>query len=1127
MIIDDIKEELPKNAQITDVSFEGSEIILYTENRDFFRNSTDLIKKIVSKVKKRIEVRSDPSVLKDEETTKEMIREIVPEEAGIRDIYFEPEFAKVVIHAEKPGLVIGKSGETLLSIKEKTLWTPDIKRAPVIDSEIIRSIRKMLHREADYRKKFLNTLGEKIYGEGKPTDWVRLTTLGGFREVGRSCLFLQTPQSKVLMDCGISVKKDSDAFPHLDAPEFRIQDLDAIILSHAHMDHCLPRHTKVTMADGSLKPIGEVVEGDKVLSMNFETGKMETGKCSGKIITRGHKTIKRIKTPFRTIEASPNHRFFAVRNLDIAEVESQDLKSRELLPSTMITEKDEKPAIKLNTAIPYDPRRKDSVMLPNFLDENLASLVAYIQGDGHRSSPVSFRITDSDKSLLEFYKDVIYRLFNFSGVVRRHSDKTKNAWILEINNVKILRFLEKNFPEVFSKTYDIAVPKKILSSNRNVRAAYLRGFMDAEGSVTLRPPKVRFATVNIPLLKEIRSMFLDLGVPSTSDHKSYSIGISSLSAIREFSRKVGFNSNKKKDKLITLAEKESLYEKDIVPINSGDLKKLIKRAGLFGTVHKSPRFRDHLSLYDWLRRPESSYCTRRTATELISVLESRISELQELLASFGGETNLRHVRQRLSLSISSLAEEMEYPRHVIDYRESGYVDHIHQMLTKTLREKVLNSINATQINVRKIKKILALPVLWEQITEIETSDNPYEELIDIEVLPNRNFIADGIIVHNCGMLPYMFEYGYRGPVYCTRPTRDTMTLMQLDYLKICQRENTKAPYSSKGIEEQLKHCITLEYGEVTDIAPDMRLTLQNAGHILGSSAVHIHIGDGLYNILYTGDMRYARTQLFDPASTNYSRVETAIIESTYGTGERIAYADAKRSLEEQVRKALDRGGKVIIPSFATGRGQEVIGILAETNIDTTIYLDGMLWDATAIHTAYPEFMARHIQSLILHKGKNPFIDPRLKGVGSSQERKKVVDSAGPCVVVSTSGMLNGGPALEYLQRFADDKKNLLLFVGYQAEGTLGRRIQKGWKNIQLHDGTPVELNLEIGTVQGLGGHSSGDEILSYIRHLKTKPKKILTNHGDPSSCIDLARRIHKTYRIETEAPRNLETIRLR
>ena len=238
MIMDSIKEDLPKNAMISDVSYEGSEIILYTKNKEFFNDSTDLIKKIVNKVKKRIEVRADQSIVMNEEKTIELIKKLVPDEAGVKDIYFEPEFAKVVIHAEKPGLVIGKSGETLLSIKQKTFWTPQIYRAPVIDSELIKSIRKMLHKDAGYRKKFLNKIGEKIYAEGKEVEWIRLTGLGSFREVGRSCMLLQTPQTRVLLDCGMAVNLTATKpYPYLDASEFNIQTLDAVLLSHAHMDH--------------------------------------------------------------------------------------------------------------------------------------------------------------------------------------------------------------------------------------------------------------------------------------------------------------------------------------------------------------------------------------------------------------------------------------------------------------------------------------------------------------------------------------------------------------------------------------------------------------------------------------------------------------------------------------------------------------------------------------------------------------------------------------------------------------------------------------------------------------------------------------------------------------------------
>jgi len=618
-ILEDVKKELPAEAEISDSGYEGSELIYYTKSKDFFKDSLPAIKKLVGKFKKRIEIRADPSILMNEEKTVELIRKSVPEEAGIKDIYFEPEFAKVVIHAEKPGIVIGRSGEVLADMRGKTFWTPDIRRAPAIDSEIIRSIRKMLHNEAGYRKKFLNETGKKIYSEGKEVEWVRITALGAFRQVGKSAVLVQTPQSKILLDCGIDVSASGNRpYPYLDAPEFQIQALDAVIISHAHLDHA-------------------------------------------------------------------------------------------------------------------------------------------------------------------------------------------------------------------------------------------------------------------------------------------------------------------------------------------------------------------------------------------------------------------------------------------------------------------------------------------------------------------------------GFVPYLYEYGYRGPLYCTRPTRDTMTLLQLDFIQICQRENKKAPYTSKAIEEMIKHCIMLEYGEVSDITPDIRLTLNNAGHILGSATTHLNVGNGQYNFLYTGDLKYENTKMFDKAYTDYARVECVLIEATYG-----AKTDAlppgekgQEYLIAKVKEVKERGGKVIIPSFAVGRAQEVIAMLMDSDIDMNVYLDGMLWDATAINTAYPEFMSKDMQSKILHQGKNPFMDPRLKGIGSQKERMAVMESVESCVILATSGMLVGGPVMSYLENFAGDEKNALLFVGYQAEGTMGRRIQKGWTHIQQDNGKSIDLKLEIGTVKGLSGHSDFTQLMAFIAAFRTRPKKILVNHCENIKCVEFAKEAHKYFGVETMAPKLLETVRLK
>ena len=135
---------------------------------------------------------------------------------------------------------------------------------------------------------------------------------------------------------------------------------------------------------------------------------------------------------------------------------------------------------------------------------------------------------------------------------------------------------------------------------------------------------------------------------------------------------------------------------------------------------------------------------------------------------------------------------------------------------------------------------------------------------------------------HCGFLPYLYKYGYNGPVYSSEPTASLMTLLQSDYIDVTNKEGRVPAYSPEDIFQLILHTIPLSYGEVTDVSPDIRLTLHNAGHILGSSLVHLHIGKGLHNVVYTGDFKFGPTQLLQPASSHFPRVETLIMESTYG-----------------------------------------------------------------------------------------------------------------------------------------------------------------------------------------------------------------------------------------------------
>ncbi len=389
---------------------------------------------------------------------------------------------------------------------------------------------------------------------------------------------------------------------------------------------------------------------------------------------------------------------------------------------------------------------------------------------------------------------------------------------------------------------------------------------------------------------------------------------------------------------------------------------------------------------------------------------------------------------------------------------------------------------------------------------------------------------------HCGFVPFLYYMGYEGPVYCTPATRDLMFLLQWDYLDVVEREGRSLPYPRKFIKEMLKYVIPLDYGDVTDIAPDVRLTLHNAGHILGSSIAHFHIGDGLYNLAYTGDIKFERSRLLEPANFRFPRLETLIIESTYG-GKRDILPSRRKAEDELIliiRKTIERRGKVLVPVFSVGRAQELMltledcvnnGVIEEI----PVYLDGMIWEATAIHTTYPEYLNRNLRAEIFHRGHNPFLNDIFKRVTGSAKRKEVIDGE-PSVILATSGMLTGGPSVEYLRHLAEDERNSLVFVGYQAEGSLGRRIQKGWKEIPMKENGKtkvVTINMEVHTIEGFSGHSDRNQLINYVKRLNPKPERIITCHGEESKCIELASSLYRSTHSETRAVQNLEVFRVK
>lgn len=621
--LNDVKDFLPPHADVSELKYEGSDIVIYTDSEEFFLDNSDTVKEIVSEIKKRVEVRPSSKLFNSPEQAKSKVKDLVDDKAGLEEVIMQPSLGKMIIRAEKPGEVIGNRGSGLDEIKKETLWSPQVERVPAIDSKVVDRARELTVEDPEFRKDFLHDVGKKIRLDKSVGDeWVRVSGLGGCRQVGRSSFLVQTEESNVLLDAGIDPAAEpgsTENFPYLNAPELDLKNLDAVVVSHAHMDHV-------------------------------------------------------------------------------------------------------------------------------------------------------------------------------------------------------------------------------------------------------------------------------------------------------------------------------------------------------------------------------------------------------------------------------------------------------------------------------------------------------------------------------GMIPYLYKMGYDGPLYCTKPTRDLMIMLALDYIGLAHSENNKAPYDSSAIKKAVKRTITPDYGEVTDITPDMRLTLKNAGHIIGSSLVHLHVGEGLHNLLYTGDYNYDNTEMLREADTDFQRIETMITESTYGgrDDEQTPREEANKKFLSKVKQTLNKGGKVIVPAFAVGRSQEVLGLLADemerSYFDYPVFIDGMIRDVNALHTAYPEFLSNKVQKKVFEEENSPFLQDNIETIGSHNERKEVFEE-GPSIILTTSGSMTGGPVLSYMEQEAEKEENALIFVGYQFAGSLGRKIQDGADTVEIN-GKKVDVNLDVNTVSGFSAHSDREQIIDFAKDLRSTPNRIFTNHGEEKKCYSLASALHKILHIDTSAPQNLDAMRL-
>jgi KH/beta-lactamase-domain protein len=409
---------------------------------------------------------------------------------------------------------------------------------------------------------------------------------------------------------------------------------------------------------------------------------------------------------------------------------------------------------------------------------------------------------------------------------------------------------------------------------------------------------------------------------------------------------------------------------------------------------------------------------------------------------------------------------------------------------------------------------------------------PRFDLIDIDEL-DAVIITHAHLDHS-GALPLLFKYGYRGPVYLTRPTRDLMMLLLYDYINLSQRVGSIPFFSWRDVVNMMNHTITLDYTETVDISPDIKLTFYNAGHILGSALAHLNIESARHNVLYTGDFRFRDTKLLDKAVRKFPRVETLVMECTYcGESDVLpSLSEAEEMLFSIIRGTAERGGKVLIPALAVGRAQEIMLSLVdgfERGIlpDIPVYLDGMIYDSTAIHSAYPDYLSNYVRESVFKRDRDPFTEPHFNFI-SSDERPDVT-KGGPAVIIAPSGMLTGGPSVDYLKLLAPSEENSIVLVSYQAEGTLGRKLRDGVRELRLQDEEgyiTLKVKADVRVVEGFSAHADKVQLLSYLSTMEPRPHRVFLVHGEEEKIREFGPLASRSVSIRAISPQIGETFKL-
>jgi metallo-beta-lactamase family protein len=374
-------------------------------------------------------------------------------------------------------------------------------------------------------------------------------------------------------------------------------------------------------------------------------------------------------------------------------------------------------------------------------------------------------------------------------------------------------------------------------------------------------------------------------------------------------------------------------------------------------------------------------------------------------------------------------------------------------------------------------------------------------------------------IDHCGNLPNLVKQGYTGNIHCTFATRDLASIMLVDSAHIQmddaafvskKRAKQKLPpveplYTTVDAEKALHQFVAVNYERPFQVLDGVTVTFRDAGHILGSAQVILDIQEGgrKFRWLFSGDVGRGNDEILrDPVPTE--NVDYLQIESTYSGREHSIRMDADEVVGRLVLDTLKQNGKVIIPAFSVGRTQQIVYVLNQLTLAgklprVPIFVDSPLSvNATEIYRLHPECFNEATYQFL--QRQNPFGMSNLTYIREAEESRKLNDRQEPMIIISASGMCEAGRVRHHLKNNIGDPKNLILFIGYCAEGTLGALIVTGKNPVNIF-GEPYSVRAKIVSLDTYSGHADKNELRRYVEKMSGNFKKIVCIHGEESQCL--------------------------